>query len=275
MAKRKKTKRGASTGAAVPKRGRKKASKTVSAEEKALARARHLRDTFRAHFAPVQKFDAKRPKKLLPKAALDAFDGLIHDTSTAMTAHPVAMKKTDRARAVTAKQRAVVRDHVIEIRDLMIAQYPDDGNVAGAYAGAGFRIDAGTTQDVIAAASKQEQAYASEDFGPQGRQAGLTPAQIAKLIAQRRALEKLASALVATEKAQTSAARNKASFLKTLRTRTGQLEKIARVIFKGLRDILDEFFGAPKRRKRRAGKGGAGKSGGGGPTAGGGAPGSA
>ena len=254
-------------GAPASARARKKKSqgKPSSKDEHALQRARGLRDRMKPHVKALQKNEkkGKGTKKLLPNSALVDFNGAIRATSTAMTAHKLAIGKTGAARRKTDAQRAVVLDRVKEFRELVGAAFPDDADLGRAYA-VGERLSAGVTQDVLAAAARQQQSFESPELGPQAREAGLTKADFAKLITERRGLEKMAGDLAASERIQAAAFAKKEALVRDLNKSTTHTEKIVRVLARKHPDLLAQIV-APRRRGHRGpaktpggdGKGGA------------------
>ena len=237
------------------KRSKKKPETTAAKLERNLVDARVLLAFLVRFAAAAQKAEARRKKKLLAKAIIDAFRAHIHVAATALNAQNTEKKRTAAASANEAELRARLHDRVARVRKLIQATYPTDRKIARAF-GQGSRFVRTSTQDAIALSALQEQSFIDPEFASRARDAGLTPSDFSKQTDLRRSLEAADAAhtgAIGTRKGHRLDAEGLGA---ALTKQTTHLRKAADVVFadhpKVLAQLPKRRRHTPKTRKRNA-----------------------
>jgi hypothetical protein len=240
---------GAATRSA--KRATKKPAKMPSQLEANLADARALQVFLAKQVTAAKKAEQKRKKKLLAKSTVDAFKTEIHVAATALNAQNGEKQRAAAASAREVELRAELHARVVRVRNLMQAAYPGNAKIGSAF-GQRSRLVKGSTQDAIAVSALQEQSFVDAEYTKSAKDAGLTPADMQKQTALRRALDAADAAHTGAIGARKGQRLDATALGAALKKRTTHLRKSAQVVFADEPKILAQIPARRRTAKRRA-----------------------
>ena len=223
------------------------ATRPKQTEQDIIADGKHVVGAARDHFAEIMAADMRRKNKLLTEARLTTFESSIANLERAVGGHAVIFSSLVGATALEGQQRSQLYNLIKDIRAEVKLGNSGITKVGRAY-GVGVRLNARSTPAVLNVAQRILSAWEEPEYRQAALDAGVAEESIEEL---RRLTESLGGADTRQKMTRGTGIGQtgmKRQLLRTVRSETAYLRRVARLVFRNQPEVLAEFASALPRR---------------------------